>query len=200
MIHKGGDLTMIEVRQWAVGLVVAAMLGSVGWAAKEDKVDPDKEKALANPYANDLGPDSVDTSKYPKEVVKGYALLKEKCTKCHTASRPLNAQFVELSKADLEKFKKAAGKYADDPALYKVDDGVWKRYVKRMASKPGCELKTVADQKTIHQFLVYDSIARKTGDQMEAWVKHRKGLLEEFKKKYPKRYEELYASEPPKEK
>lgn len=164
------------------------------WAAdaKGDKVDKDREAALANPYANDLGPAELETSNYPKDLMKGYKLMKEKCTKCHTASRPLNAQFVELKKDEMATFMKAAGASAKDENLYKVDDGVWKRYVKRMASKPGCELTKVDDQKEIYKFLVHDSKVRKTGDQIETWVKHRKGLLAQFKEKHPKRFAELY--------
>lgn len=175
---------------------MAVLVGGLVWAATPakagGKVDPDKEKALANPYANDLGPADVDVSAYPKDVQAGYKLMKDKCTKCHTTSRPLNAQFVELSGAEAEAFKKQAGAAGKNEHVYKMDDGVWKRYVKRMAAKPGCELSKTDDQKAIYKFLVHDSKVRKTGDQIETWVKHRKGLLEEFKKSKPARYKELY--------
>ena len=50
----------------------------------------EKEKALANPYPNDLGPDRLPDSVlagYDSERRKGYALLLVKCAKCHTSSR-----------------------------------------------------------------------------------------------------------------
>lgn len=180
---------------WSVCSVV--LLGGVALAAdaKVGKVDLEKEKALANPYANDLGPADIETSKYPKEILIGYGLMKEKCTKCHTTSRPLNAQFVELKGAELTAFLKQAGDHGKNENVYKADDAIWKRYVKRMAAKPGCELEKTDDQKNIYKFLVHDSKARKTGDQMEKWVKHRKGLLAQFKEKYPARYKELYEDE-----
>ncbi len=172
------------------------LAGMTVWAAdaKVGKVvvDKDREAALANPYANDLGPKEVDVTGYPKDVQAGYKMLQEKCSKCHQPTRPLNAQFLELKGDELAAFKKQAGAYAKDENLYKVDDGVWKRYVKRMASKPGCELSKTDDQKVIYKFLVHDSKARKMGDKMEGWVKHRKALLAEFKEKNPKRYAELY--------
>ncbi len=175
------------------GLWLFAGMAAMAADAKAGKVDKDKEAALANPYANDLGPAEVDISGYPKELAAGYKLMKDKCTKCHTTSRPLNAQFVELKKDEMATFMKAAGAHAKNENLYKVDDGVWKRYVKRMASKPGCELSKTDDQKEIYKFLVHDSKARKTGDKIETWVKHRKDLLTQFKEKYPKRYVELYS-------
>ncbi len=156
--------------------------------------DADKEAAQASPYANDLGPAKVDVEKYPKEVISGYKLLLDKCTKCHTAARPLNAQFVELKGGEAEVLKVLVGKDSENEALYKIDEAVWKRYVKRMAAKPGCELSKAEDQKAIYRFLVHDSKVRKTADQAASWIKHRRQLLEQFKAQYPQRYQELYGS------
>ena len=192
---------------WTVASYLLFSMSVAGWAGAKE--DPDKVKALANPYANDLGPADVDTTGYPKDALAGYKLLKEKCTKCHEARRPLNAQFLELKTAeDVKAFKKLAGAAASDDKLYIVDapgpdnndNGVWKRYVKRMSSKPGCELKESNDRKAIYTFLLHDSQVRKTGANIEKWVKHRQDLLKQFKEKNPKRYTELYEGKKEEEK
>lgn len=174
---------------------VMAMLGIFSWglAAWAEKPDADKEKALANPYANDLGPGEVSVEQYPKPIQEGYRLLLVKCAKCHAASRPLNAQFVEVKEADAKAVKAQIGPEAENEHLYKIDESVWKRYVKRMAAKPGCELTKVEDQKAIYGFLVHDSKVRKTGTAAAGWIAHRRSLLEQFKKKYPERFKELYG-------
>lgn len=133
--------------------------------------DLEKEKALKNPFANDLGPDSLDVSRYPADQQKGYELLKVKCARCHSAARPLNSQFA--------------------------DSETWQRYVKRMMAKPGCEIAS-SDGKAIWEFLVYDSKVRKldpSGKEKPQWAAHRKKLLEEFRQKYPARYQELYGTQ-----
>lgn len=150
----------------------ALLRQSVSDALAEAKTaaELEKEKAQKNPYANDLGPDTIDASKYPKDIQEGYAILRVKCAKCHTPSRPLNSQFT--------------------------DSPTWERYVKRMMKKPGCDIPP-ADGKKIWQFLVYDSKTRKldaSGKETEAWKAHRQKLLDEFKTKYPARYKELYGT------
>lgn len=145
----------------------------------------EKDKALANPYPNDLGP-----AELPKEHVaalspehrKGYELLVSRCAQCHTAARPLNSRFVEAP---------------PDPALsdrsvWQVEPNVWNRYVKRMMAKPGCRIES-AEGKLIWRFLVEDG-KRKTGPNAAAWKAHRRRLLSEFKARHPKRYDELAAA------
>ena len=130
----------------------------------------EKEKALANPYPNDLGPDKLADSVlagYDPERLKGYELLRVKCAQCHTPSRPLNSRFD--------------------------DSDTWNRYVKRMMNKPGCAI-TKAEGKAIWQFLAYDSEKRKKGANAAAWKEHRDKLVAQFKAKFPARYEELKAA------
>lgn len=139
-------------------------------AAVEAPAQTEKEKALANPYSNDLGPDRLDASVlagYDPERVKGYELMRVKCAQCHAASRPLNSRFD--------------------------DSDTWNRYVKRMMNKPGCEISK-AEGKAIWQFLAYDSEKRKKDANAAAWKAHREKLVAEFKTKFPKRYEELKAA------
>src|SRR4051812_19766383 len=151
---------------------------------KKTAAELEKEKALANPYPNDLGADNIDDiiKGYPASAKKGYDLLKVRCAKCHTPSRPLNSRFVEPEGKD-EAAKKAAvaalqkshpemfGAKAD--GIWQVEDSVWKRYVKRMAAKPGCDIAG-PEAKTIWEFLVYDS-KRKIEDPAK-WKAHREDL------------------------
>ena len=158
----------------------------------------EKEKALKEPFANDFGPDKIDTAGYPAPALEGYKTLLVRCTVCHTSSRPLNSQFVEGDGKD-EAARDAAAKamLKADPEMEKakyvwqVEGGIWQRYVKRMMNKPGCTVSK-DDGKKIWTFLSYDSRARKTGKNKAAWKAHREKLLADFKVKFPKRYEELY--------
>lgn len=168
-------------------------------APKASAQDIAKEKEAAqNPYANDLGGDTLDVSSYPEEPKQGYKLLKAKCAKCHSAARPLNSQFAEPSGKDMkertikvEELKKSNPELFADRGLFQVEADIWQRYVKRMMAKPGCEILK-EEGKKIWEFLVYDSNARKLGANQVSWTNHRKTLLEEFKKKYPARHKELY--------
>jgi hypothetical protein len=126
-------------------------------------------------YANDLGPSEIDVSRYPPEMKQAYRLFQKKCTFCHTAARAINSEFVESKQ--------------------------WTRYVQRMYMRPpccdSCPLMSHDDAKAIWGFLVYDSQVRKTDAQAEAWARFRKSLLEEFKSKYPKLYQQRYETQPP---
>lgn len=155
----------------------------------------EKDKALAHPYPNDLGPATL-----PADYVaslgahqKGYELLTKRCAQCHTAARPLNSRFVEVSEAELAALKKTSPALLAEKSVRQVETGIWNRYVKRMMSKPGCDIAK-AEGKLIWEFLVYDGVQRKLGANAAAWETHRKKLLAEFKSKHPARYEELSAA------
>src|SRR5437016_10719656 len=96
--------------RWAVAFLGFAVLaaGISGWSHSvlaADKPDTggatyesQKATALANPYANDAGPASIDVSSYPPDIQDTYKnLFLVRCQRCHTASRPLNSQFLEPS-------------------------------------------------------------------------------------------------------
>ena len=216
--------------RWNAGLilVLAAMFGLVAASSpagrgmaqdkagakksdgKKSAADAEKEKALANPYPNDLGPDTLDAEtlkSYPADIQEGYKLLrgsdkKRNCQSCHTSARPLNSRFVEPEgkneaerKDNIAKLKKSNPEMFEDMTVWQIEWDQWQRYVKRMMSKPGCSVSK-DDGMKIWRFLVYDSSKRKLGANAEKWKAHRKKLIEEFKQKYPKRYEELAGSKP----
>ena len=191
-------LTVVAVMAlFALALVPAAYAGELS----------EKEKALANPYPNDFGPETLpdDVIKsYPANVQAGYKKLisnKAGCAQCHSAARPLNSRFVEPeggiddAKQDawIAKAKKDTPDLFKDASVWQIETKVWSRYVKRMMNKPGCNLQK-ADGKAIYEFLSYDSVKRKTGANAEKWAAHRKGLIDQLKTKNPKRYEELKES------
>lgn len=187
----------------ALAAAFAAALVPAAYAAEMSE----KEKALANPYANDFGPETLpdDVIKsYPANIQAGYKKLVSKtggCAQCHSAARPLNSRFVEPSggtddakqEASLAVLKKEQPDLFKDASVWQVEVKVWNRYVKRMMNKPGCGIQK-ADGKAIWQFLAHDSIARKTGANAAKWAAHRKGLIEKLKTEKPKRYAELKES------
>ena len=175
--------------------VVCIAIGTVSALRAETKTaaELEKEKALANPYPNDLGPDKIDVSGYNPEQQAGYKLLLDKCSRCHTPSRPLNSQFLQLKAEEQAKIKSSNPEIFKDKLVWQVEDAVWQRYVKRMMTKPGCAING-ADAKKIFYFLVEDSKRRKTGANAKAWADHRRKLLAQFKEKYPARYKELFET------
>jgi hypothetical protein len=188
---------------WLVVLTVMLASFPVSGRAAESAEDAERQKALADPYANDLGPDKlegfgwVSLKDYPAESQAGYRLLLDKCAKCHTAARPLNSQFVEPVGAKEEKAAKVAALLAQPgvaaaPLVWQVEDGLWQRYVRRMMAKPGCAIST-EEGKKIWAFLSFDSVQRKTGANAAAWKAHRSRLLEDFKAAHPDRYKTLYV-------
>lgn len=187
-------------------IVLAALLGLTVVPGARAAEMSEKEKALANPYPNDYGPDTLpdDVIKaYPANVQAGYKKLlsnKSGCAQCHSSARPLNSRFVEVEGADeaaqgaaIEKLKKDQPEVFKDGSVWQVEAKVWSRYVKRMMNKPGCNLQK-ADAKQIYEFLSYDSAHRKLGANAAKWAEHRKALIEKLKTEKPARYAELKSS------
>lgn len=139
-------------------------------------------------FPNDFGPPSVDVSHYPPEIKNDYRLFLRKCSVCHTVARPLNAQFLQLDKEQLEKLKRKHPNLAQtSPDVVMPDPKAWVRIIKRMAAKPGASI-SAEDGKKILEFLVYDSKVRKTGKNLGKWETRRRKLLARFKRLYPKMY------------
>ena len=205
-------------RKWIL-IAAAALVGFTAIPGARAAEMTEKEKALASPYPNDLGPDSLpdDVVKaYPEAIQTGYHTLKGEikkdgkwvynngksgCVQCHTASRPLNSRFMEpaggaddaAQTAALAELKTKQPEIFKDITIWQPEVKVFNRYVKRMMNKPGCSI-TKPEGKAIWEFLEYDGSHRKVGANAAAWAAHRKDLVEQFKTKYPKRYEELKAA------
>lgn len=205
-------------RKWIL-IAAAALMGLTAIPGARAAEMTEKEKALASPYPNDLGPDKLSDEvlkAYPENIQAGYHTLKGEvkkdgkwvynngksgCVQCHTAARPLNSRFLEpeggmddaAQTAALAKLKAAQPELFKDLSIWQPEVKVFNRYVKRMMNKPGCSI-TKPEGKAIWEFLEYDGAHRKAGENAAAWAEHRKKLVAEFKEKYPKRYEELKAA------
>lgn len=159
-----------------------------------DKTNDNNNAVVSGTYANDLGPGSVDEKGIPPEFKNGYRLAMAKCSKCHKASRPLNAQYIEADETFRAKLLSANSGALKDPNLLKLESDIWRRMTKRMMAKPGNTILP-NEGKEIHAFLVWLYLDRvgANGEKAESWINHRKELLAEFKKNYPARYKELYG-------
>lgn len=115
-------------RQGAVLLVLGAVLGAAVLVRAQS---PSDEKTLAQ---FDSGPETIDVSSYPADMQAGYKVFAQRCSKCHTLSRPISSDYATKDE--------------------------WSRYVKRMMRKPGSGINK-KDGKLIFEFLVYDSSVRK---------------------------------------
>ncbi len=173
---------------WMKGILAAAIVAGVAAAARRGAA----QSASGALFPNDLGPNTIDVSSYPKEYQETYKVFQFKCAACHTIARPINSQYVELSDAEQAAMKASNPQMFKDPAVWQIGAHIWNRYVKKMMAKPGCPVGR--DGKRIWQFLVYDSKARKTGANAVAWKSSRQKLLEEFAKANPGRYRELFPS------
>lgn len=111
-------------------IILAAILLGSGQMMAEDE-EPSDSSGFE---ALDTGVDTIDVSKYPKEMQAKYEVVKAKCGQCHSMARVINSE-------------------------YALEDE-WKRYIKRMRRKPGSKIKK-AQAKEIWEFLVYDSKQRK---------------------------------------
>lgn len=85
----------------------------------------------------DLGPATVDVSRYPPSQQEAYKLSLAVCGTCHSTARALNAPYSEPD--------------------------TWKRYLRRMHVKMEgrAVLPSARDMQRILDFLVYDSKVRK---------------------------------------
>ncbi len=148
-------------------------------------------------FANDIGPSEIDVSDYPARM---QAIYREKflplCSVCHGAARAVNAEFLEMDESSLSGLRRDHPGLLSDPQVLRADKDVWKRYIKRMKMRPpccgACPVMTQEDSKDVWEFLVYDSIQRKTGPRAGEWQKRRRELLEEFARRYPQKYKHRY--------
>lgn len=104
----------------------AALIAATAVRAQE-AVDP-------RVAAYDRGPATVDVATYPADMQAKYKVFLARCSKCHTAARAINSDFV-------------------------LEDE-WERYIKRMMRKPGSGISS-GDARQIFEFLSYDSKIRK---------------------------------------
>ena len=171
----------MKVSALGASVILMPFLGAYG--AESDLGGP--------PFPNDAGPEKVDVSKYPEDIQAKYRLFARRCSQCHTIARPINSQFLELSPEEQATAKAKVPDLFKNDEIWHVEDHVWSRFVKRMMAKPGANIQG-EEGKKIWQFLVEDSRARKMGDNQEMWRLHRQKLLDDFKKSFAQRYDEIF--------
>ncbi len=170
-----------------LALAVAAM--PLGRAARADESG---EGPGGPPFPNDAGEAQVDVSKYPEDIQAGYRVFARRCSQCHSLSRPLNSQFLQLTADEQKTAKEKEPDLYKDNKIWQISDSVWTDYVKKMQGKPGAIIRESEFPKIV-SFLVYDSKTRKTGPAKDAWRTTRQKLLDDFKKSNPKRYEAIFG-------
>lgn len=144
------------------------------------------------PFPNDSGMATVDVSKYPDEIQAGYRTFARRCSNCHSLSRSLNSQYLQLTSDEQKAAKDKEPDLFKDDKIWWISDTVWSDYVKKMQGKPGAIIRE-SELPKIVSFLVYDSKVRKIGDNRASWKTQRQALLDDFKKSNPKRYEEIFG-------
>lgn len=160
---------MNKIRVAGAVLTAVALMGGLKAAptrarAEEPKAGApaaggsEKDKAKIK-LAWDFGDRKPDVSKYPADIQAAYKDFEGQCSKCHDLTRPLNAPYATREE--------------------------WQRYVKRMMSKPGCEM-TMEKAKRIHRFLTHDSQVRKLMPDGQTATKEWLAYLEELKARYKK--------------
>jgi hypothetical protein len=144
------------------------------------------------PFPNDTGPDTVDVSKYPEDVQAGYRVFARRCSQCHSLSRPINSENVQLTAEEIKAAKEKQPELFKNPLIWRVSESVWTDYVRKMQGKPGAIIRESEFPKIVG-FLVYDSKVRKTGDNAAAWKAQRQKLLDDFKTSHSQRYQDLFG-------
>ena len=115
--------------------MIIAALAFAAFAAVGAFAEPAKDAAASDKvFEADKGVDSIDVSKYPKAQQENYKVFAEKCSKCHTLARPINSDYALPEE--------------------------WTAYVDKMRHKKRSGIDEDS-QKTITDFLIYDSTVRK---------------------------------------
>ncbi|MFI5345559.1 MAG: hypothetical protein ACHQ51_04215 [Elusimicrobiota bacterium] len=115
-------------------IIAAAAIAVFGMAGAFPARAQDEAAGGDKTFEADKGPETVDVSKYPKEQQENYKVFSEKCAKCHTLARPINSQYALPEE--------------------------WTAYVDKMRHKKRSGIDDDS-QKTITDFLIYDSSVRK---------------------------------------
>jgi cytochrome c5 len=123
--------TAMTTKLIGIFATVFVLAGAGLCRAADDEVDAATKARIVE---FDKGPSTIDVSQYPKGIQDNYKVFRQKCSLCHTLSRPISSDFV----------------LPDE----------WSRYVKRMMHKPGSMI-SAPDGKKIYAFLVYDATVRK---------------------------------------
>ena len=104
-----------------LGVIILVGIGMI-YALRAPRAGP-------KTYPADKGPNFIDVTAYPAKMQQAYKLFTNKCSRCHTVARPINATFMPEE---------------------------WRKYVYKMMRKPGSGL-TPKTAEEIIRFLIYDA-------------------------------------------
>lgn len=152
------------------GLVGVGLWLLAAGVAKAASSFSEQELSALLPY--DLGPTTVDVSRYPQHQQENYELFLQKCSVCHTPARAINT-----------------------PIASKED---WTRFVSRMHGRSRRTLLKKEEALRIADFLAYDSEIRKV-ENKRAFEKLQRKLdqrFEEVQKERARRSKEAPTKEP----
>ena len=138
----------------------------------------------------DLGPAEIDVSDYPEEYRNTYQkIFLPAFKRWGSAAHVLNSPIIEMDEAT-ERTERAAHPqlFADSRIALPSRDG-WKKYMQGLLNKPACcgacPTLTLEQARAVRSFLVYDSLRRKTGANTDAWIRHRRELVDRFETMQP---------------
>lgn len=143
-------------------------------------------RAAAPVLPEDLGPKEIDVSAYPEAYRTTYErIFVPAFKKWGTAARVINSPLVELDEKAERSERLAHPKLFADPQVAQPTRDGWKKYVEALYRRPACcgacPTLTLEQARALRSFLVYDSLARKTGAHADAWMKHRRSLIGRFR-------------------
>lgn len=180
--------------------VLAALLLCRGpaAAAPETQTPPVRAEAAPPSCPEDLGPSEIDVSSYPEEHQKTYRETFLPVFEFFgTAARMVNSPLVELDPALEEAEARLHPDLFSDPLIARATRDGWRREIAAIHRRPpccgACPVLTLDQARALWRFMVYDSLARKTGDNAEKWIAHRRSLMERFRALHPDRMETLYS-------
>lgn len=143
-------------------------------------------------FPEDLGPEKINISQYPPQYRKTYY---EVFLKVYgflgTQARVINSPLVEMDPQLEETERRLHPALFADPLIAIPTRNGWKREVEKIRRRPpccgACPVLSRQDAMRLWEFLVYDSIIRKTGPHASGWIRHRQKLLRQFEKTHPDR-------------
>ena len=146
---------------------------------------------------DDLGPAEIDVSGYPDSYQKTYREIFLPAFRVWgTTARVINSPIIEMDpQAERDERNAHPELFSDSRVAQPTADG-WKRFVADIRRKPpccgACPTLTKTQAKELWEFLVFDSLRRKTGSRADEWIRHREDLLRRFETEYPESYGKLY--------
>ena len=147
-------------------------------------------------YPEDLGPATIDITNYPPRYQKIYQdILKPMLGSFGGPARLFNSPIIELNSEQERAERRSNPRLFSDSLIAQPSAKGWKKRVEEIRLRPpccgACAVLTRENAKQLWEFLVYDSLARKTGKNAQDWIRHREALVERFQREYSERFKQI---------